>query len=264
MVQAYGIHAVAANLLRVHTGGMSVPTSPTTVPEGGVVATAPERVRESRTAAPASQDRDAVASAGPEAAGATAELGLRDRKKLATRARIHREAVALALEHGVDGVTVEGIAAAAEVSPRTFFNYFTTKEDAFVGADPGATERLAAAVEARPAGESPLTAVRQVLVEHLSALEADEELWRMRRRLAAEEPALAARLAGANDRLETALVAAAYRRTGTDPASDLYPALGARVAMAAVRTAVGGHVASGFTGSLRRRLDEAFAVVDRG
>ena len=36
--------------------------------------------------------------------------GLRDRKKLATRARIHREAVALALEHGVDHVTVEGIA----------------------------------------------------------------------------------------------------------------------------------------------------------
>jgi AcrR family transcriptional regulator len=194
--------------------------------------------------------------------GADEDLGLRDRKKRATRARIHREAVALALEHGVDGVTVEGIAAAAEVSPRTFFNYFTTKEDAFVGSDPAATDRLAAAVEARPAGESPLTAVRQVLVEHLTALEADTDLWRMRRRLAAQEPALAARLAGANDRLETALVAAAYRRTGTDPASDLRPGLGARVAVAAVRTAVGGHVASGFAGSLRRRLDEAFAVVD--
>src|SRR6478752_1832616 len=163
--------------------------------------------------------------------------GLRDRKKLATRARIHREAVALALEHGVDHVTVEGIAAAAEVSARTFFNYFATKEDAFVGADPTTIERLA-------------------------ALEADEELWRMRRRLAAREPAIAARLAGANDRLESAVVDAAYRRTGTDPARDLRPALGARVAMAAVRTAVGAHVASGFEGSLRDRLDEAFEVID--
>ena len=114
---------------------------------------------------------------------------------------------------------------------------------------------------ARPAGESALAAVKNVLVEHLAALEADEELWRMRRRLAAREPTLAARLAGANDRLESAVVDAAYRRTGTDPARDLRPALGARVAMAAVRTAVGAHVASGFRGSLRNRLDEAFEVI---
>src|SRR6478609_534785 len=104
--------------------------------------------------------------------------GLRDRKKLATRARIHREAVALALEHGVDHVTVDGIAAAAEVSARTFFNYFATKEDAFVGADPTTIERLAAAVVARPAGESALTAVRNAFVDHLAALEADEDPWR--------------------------------------------------------------------------------------
>lgn len=194
--------------------------------------------------------------------GRAAEVGLRDRKKVATRARIHREAVALALSHGVDGVTVDGIAAAAEVSPRTFFNYFATKEDAFVGVDPTTAERLAAAVVARPAPERALTAVRHVLLEHLAALEADDDVWRMRRELAAREPALATRLAGANDRLEAALVAAAYKRSGTDPARDLRPALGARVAMAAVRTAVGGHVASGFRGSLRRRLDEAFAVVD--
>jgi AcrR family transcriptional regulator len=200
----------------------------------------------------------------PPASDAGDELGLRDRKKLATRARIHREAVTLALEHGVDRVTVEGIAAAADVSPRTFFNYFATKEDAFIGADPTVAQRLAAAVVARPAKESALTAVRVVLVDHLAALEADEELWKMRRRLAAGEPALAARLAGANDRLEGALVDAAYERTGADPARDLRPALGARVAMAAVRAAVGSHVASGFHGSLRRRLDEAFSVVDPG
>ena len=192
----------------------------------------------------------------------TLSAGLRDRKKVATRARIHRESVALALTHGVDGVTVDSIAAAAEVSARTFFTYYATKEDAFVGSDPTTADRLAAAVVARPASETSLSAVRHVLVDHLAALEADAEIWRMRRERAAREPALAARLAGANDRLEAALVAAAYTRAGSDPARDMRPALGARVAMAAVRTAVGGHVASGFRGSLRQRLDETFSVVD--
>ena len=106
------------------------------------------------------------------------DVGLRDRKKLATRARIHREAVGLALAHGVERVTVEGIATAAEVSPRTFFNYFPTKEDAFVGVDPATADRLAHALLSRPDDESALTAVRHVLVDHLAALEADTEICR--------------------------------------------------------------------------------------
>lgn len=56
--------------------------------------------------------------------------GLRERKKRATRSALQSSAVALFRRHGPDAVTVEDICADAGVSPRTFFNYFSTKEEA--------------------------------------------------------------------------------------------------------------------------------------
>ncbi len=60
-------------------------------------------------------------------------MGLRDRKRLETRRRIAGAARSLALEHDLDRTTIEQIAARADVSPRTFFNYFESKEDAVLG-----------------------------------------------------------------------------------------------------------------------------------
>lgn len=59
--------------------------------------------------------------------------GLRIRKQRATREAIHRIAVRRALEHGPENVTVAEISAEANVSARTFFNYFPSKEDAMLG-----------------------------------------------------------------------------------------------------------------------------------
>ena len=81
--------------------------------------------------------------------------GLRERKKLATRLALHEAALRLVAERGLDAVSVDDIADQADVSPRTFFNYFPSKVDAVLGLDPEAPRRQADAFLGRPADESP-------------------------------------------------------------------------------------------------------------
>ncbi|GAB3402917.1 TetR family transcriptional regulator [Schumannella luteola] len=66
-------------------------------------------------------------------AGDTEEVSLRERKKARTWMALHEAARSLVLERGLDGVTIEEICEVAEVSPRTFFNYFASKADAALG-----------------------------------------------------------------------------------------------------------------------------------
>jgi AcrR family transcriptional regulator len=77
--------------------------------------------------------------------------GLREQKKQATREALRAAALRLALERGPDNVRVDDIAEAAGVSPRTYNNYFPSREQAIVAAVTGEREaRVAAAVTARP------------------------------------------------------------------------------------------------------------------
>ncbi|MCU7722300.1 TetR/AcrR family transcriptional regulator [Actinoplanes sp. KI2] len=89
----------------------------------------------------------------------TAEPGLRERKKAATRQSLHDAAVRLATEHGLDRITVEAIADEAGVSRRTFSNYFGSKEEALMYGDFRRVHGLIEAVRARPAGERPWAAL---------------------------------------------------------------------------------------------------------
>jgi AcrR family transcriptional regulator len=163
--------------------------------------------------------------------------GRRERKKHQTRLALERAALHLVMERGFEHVTVEEIADAADVSRRTFFNYFASKEEALLGRDPERPEHARAELAQRPPEEPPLEALR-VVVRELAAEDAEErEQWLARRELIQGEPRLLAASIGAWVALERALVGALAERTGLDPERDLYPALVVAAAVGAARVA---------------------------
>jgi AcrR family transcriptional regulator len=99
--------------------------------------------------------------------------GRRERKKRETRAALMAAALRLALEKGPDNVTVEEISEAADVSVRTFFNYFPHKEHAILGRDPDVLDRALQRLREAPADQSPLTTMRMLIAEALVDLEQD-------------------------------------------------------------------------------------------
>jgi AcrR family transcriptional regulator len=189
--------------------------------------------------------------------------GLRERKKTATRLALHTAALELVAEHGLDGVSVEAIAERAEVSPRTFFNYFPAKDDAVLGLDPGAEQHQVEAFLARPAGESPLEALRAVARAQAADMAGETDLWPLRLRVIEAHPPLLARLAAVFGRSERALAAAIAERTGAG-VDDLHPQLLAGVSGVAMRTALHRWFATGFTASLPDLVDEAWAALAAG
>jgi AcrR family transcriptional regulator len=98
--------------------------------------------------------------------------GLRERKKLQTREAIVTAALDLFDRQGYDATTVEEIAAAADVSPRTFFRYFDSKAE-LVMEPKEEREGFAVRLASRPADEGPIEALRQVLHQELLAYLSD-------------------------------------------------------------------------------------------
>ncbi len=91
-------------------------------------------------------------------------MGLREFKKLHTRQLIADEAMRLFVLRGFDRVTVADVAVAAEVSEKTVFNYFPTKEDLFFDELPKREAALVEAIRARAPHESILASLRRLQV----------------------------------------------------------------------------------------------------
>src|SRR5467141_3131185 len=109
--------------------------------------------------------RERMTTTGTTVPAGETHASLRERKKLATRRSLRRAALDLVAERGFAHVTIEDIAAAADVSPRTFFNYFPSKEAVLFGADPGRAEEVRARLVHDLPGRSALDVLRVVLAD---------------------------------------------------------------------------------------------------
>ena len=165
----------------------------------------------------------------------TPRPGLRERKKRATRKALRDAALQLALERGPDNVRVDDIAEAAGVSPRTYNNYFSSREQAIVAAVTAEREaRVAAAVAARPATVSLSDAVIEAIVEQYTGSASDDPRALL---LVTTRPALRDAFLGTAAGIEHPLAAVIAERTG-DISQLAARVLAASVA-AAVRVALG-------------------------
>lgn len=157
---------------------------------------------------------------------------LRERKKQATREALGAAAMRLALERGFDNVRVEDIAEAAGVSPRTFNNYFSSREEAICALRNAHVERIAAALRARPAREPLLDALMNaVLADHGHGPNRDVA------KLIHCTPSLSREFVRNVVEAQVPLMEAIAARTGTAP-DDLLPAVISTTVLGAQRVAM--------------------------
>jgi len=163
--------------------------------------------------------------------------GRRDRKKQQTRQALIKAALRLVDERGFDHVTVEEIAEAADVSSRTFFNYFASKDEALTGdqfVDEHETRaRLLAVAPGVPLLDALLIAMRP----GLAAMQEDRELWFLRMRVLSANPSLITGLMARSAAAERDLIEAVAERLGLDP-DHAFPAVFAAATGGALRTAM--------------------------
>jgi len=165
------------------------------------------------------------------------KTSLRERKKQTTRKAFRRSAVTLVTQHGLGAVTVEAIAANAELSPRTFFNYFSSKEDALCGLDPNLVTDMLSVLAARPTTETPAEALRAMLIEVLTTLDEDQEELLDRLRIIRSNPTLLVRYVASWAEVERQLIVPLSERAGT-PMLGWYASLVVATTLVAARLAI--------------------------
>jgi len=156
------------------------------------------------------------------------KLGLRERKKQQTREKIARVALGLFAERGYDETTLADIAEVADVSPRTIFAYYESKEDILFCDEGAVGERLMQLLEERPPGVTTIDAIR----EFFASTERPDEQARLRKKVARGTPALEMRMRARHSQIEPMLVRSIARDLDTGP-DDIRPLLIAASMMAA-------------------------------
>ena len=200
------------------------------------------------------------------------ELPLRERKKQRTRQAISDAATALFAERGFDAVTIDEVAAAAEVSKKTIFNYFGSKEDLLFDEAEAAEARLLAAVRGREPGEPVLAAVRRYTLAGIERMCSGEDPWIAKMApLLSESGALRRRYSEISDHMAHSLAEVIRHEAGAR-ATDVRPYVTAQALLAINRAVVESaqrRLAAGADGrtlgaALRREAERAYALLEQG
>lgn len=164
--------------------------------------------------------------------------GLRARKKQRTRRDIEQAALSLFEDRGFDGTTIDDIAAAADIAPRTFFHYFPSKDDVVLADYATRLERILLELQTTPADRPPWLALRGALLTVAADFEAEREQILRRFRIIESTQSVAARNLLLQASWEDAVTEAISDRLGIDVSSDIRPRLIASAAIAAMRTSI--------------------------
>lgn len=189
----------------------------------------------------------------------------RERKKLETRQALEEAALRLFGERGYEQTTVEDIAEAADVAVRTFFRYFSSKQDVLFGeVVTDRVHRLRAELAARPRTESVLESV-QLVMDQLDFTGPEEEQQILARMdLMRRQPSFVSRYLEIIDQMRVAVLEFVADRTGLDPRVDLYPNLVAGACSASWDASLKIWVSAGGSASLPALRREAFAALSAG
>lgn len=205
-----------------------------------------------------------VDAAQPGCAAGAVPLGLRERKKRETRAALQTAAIELVHERGLDAVTTDEIATSVGVSPRTFFNYFPTKQAAVLGLVSDDIEDAAAALAARPADEPALVSLRCTMTRLIVPDGLSDEVRRKRKAVVFGEPAMSVAVMAHTHAAENRLTEVLEARLGGEPGGSIRPRLLVSSALAAVRASMR-HVAGPVPSpAFEKVLDQAFAQLAAG
>ncbi|MEV4101622.1 TetR family transcriptional regulator [Nonomuraea sp. NPDC049649] len=194
-------------------------------------------------------------------------MGLRERKKEKTRLALVDAALDLFLEHGYDTTTIDQVAGSADVSPRTFFRYFTSKDHLILWFHDQMEETMLEALAARPAGEPPFASMTHALRAQLRTMEEatpeDVERFLKVRRLLDATPHLASSAYARAIETERRLVETVAARRGLDPADNPLPHLVVSFVMASLRVGLTCPADPADLPEIVRRMEETLQLVER-
>jgi len=165
--------------------------------------------------------------------------GRRERKKLATRHALSSAALQLAVERGLENVTIEDITDRADVALRTFSNYFASKHEAICAFAADRARRIGASLLERPASEPLWEALINAVLQHYDGTDqafGQESMVAIG--LVVNSPAIRGEYLKIHSEMQDALAVAIAERTGTDPETDMYPQILAAAVTAASQVAV--------------------------